>query len=94
MRDGLGLDAEIEATRKDDAWLVEDGYVTEGTSNNAYIVKKNEKILLMASVDKAEQEGNGKWHLVSIFGEQKRITGRINIMNLVNHEIIFEETDD
>ncbi len=23
----------------DDAWLVEDGYVTEGTSNNAYIVK-------------------------------------------------------
>jgi D-alanine transaminase len=23
----------------DDAWLVEDGFVTEGTSNNAYIVK-------------------------------------------------------
>jgi len=23
---------------KDDAWMVEDGYVTEGTSNNAYIV--------------------------------------------------------
>jgi D-alanine transaminase len=23
----------------DDAWLVEDGYVTEGTSNNAYIIK-------------------------------------------------------
>jgi D-alanine transaminase len=23
----------------DDAWMVEDGYVTEGTSNNAYIVK-------------------------------------------------------
>ena len=27
---------------------------------NAYIVKENEKILLMESVDKAEQEGNGK----------------------------------
>ena len=25
----------------DDAWLVEDGHVTEGTSNNAYIVKGN-----------------------------------------------------
>lgn len=25
----------------DDAWLVEDGFVTEGTSNNAYIVKGN-----------------------------------------------------
>lgn len=24
----------------DDAWMVEDGFVTEGTSNNAYIVKK------------------------------------------------------
>jgi D-alanine transaminase len=23
----------------DDAWMVEDGYVTEGTSNNAYIIK-------------------------------------------------------
>jgi D-alanine transaminase len=25
----------------DDAWMVEDGHVTEGTSNNAYIVKGN-----------------------------------------------------
>ncbi len=25
----------------DDAWLIEDGFVTEGTSNNAYIVKGN-----------------------------------------------------
>ena len=25
---------------KDDAWMVEDGFVTEGTSNNAYIVTK------------------------------------------------------
>lgn len=28
----------------DDAWMVEDGYVTEGTSNNAYIVKDNKII--------------------------------------------------
>ena len=28
-----------KAAGKDDAWLVEDGHVTEGTSNNAYIVK-------------------------------------------------------
>lgn len=25
----------------DDAWFVEDGYITEGTSNNAYIIKNN-----------------------------------------------------
>jgi D-alanine transaminase len=30
---------------KDDAWLVEDGFVTEGTSNNAYIVTKAGKIV-------------------------------------------------
>ena len=30
-----------EAAGKDDAWFVEDGYVTEGSSNNCYIVKDN-----------------------------------------------------
>ena len=25
---------------KDDAWMVQDGYITEGTSNNAYIITK------------------------------------------------------
>ena len=31
----------------DDAWMVQDGYVTEGTSNNAYIIK-NGKIITRA----------------------------------------------
>ena len=48
--DYLTRDADIESTSivlytkaqgADDAWLVEDGYVTEGTSNNAYIVTKD-----------------------------------------------------
>lgn len=30
---------EAKAAGKDDAWLIEDGLVNEGTSNNAYIVK-------------------------------------------------------
>jgi D-alanine transaminase len=30
-----------KAAGVDDAWMVEDGHVTEGTSNNAYIVKDN-----------------------------------------------------
>ncbi|MBP7241169.1 D-amino-acid transaminase [Amaricoccus sp.] len=30
---------------KDDAWLVEDGFVTEGTSNNAWIVTKDGRIV-------------------------------------------------
>lgn len=35
----------------DDAWLVEDGFVTEGSSNNAYIVKGNKIITRQLSND-------------------------------------------
>ncbi len=34
-----------KAAGADDAWLVEDGFVTEGTSNNAYIVKHDGTIV-------------------------------------------------
>jgi D-alanine transaminase len=35
----------------DDAWMIEDGFVTEGTSNNAYIVKGNKIITRALSND-------------------------------------------
>ena len=35
----------------DDAWMVQDDYVTEGTSNNAYIVKDNQIITRRLSKD-------------------------------------------
>lgn len=35
----------------DDAWMVEDGFVTEGTSNNAYIIKDNKIITRALSND-------------------------------------------
>lgn len=35
----------------DDAWLVEDGYVTEGTSNNAYFVKNGKIVTRPLSAD-------------------------------------------
>ena len=35
----------------DDAWMVQDGLVTEGTSNNAYIVKGNKIITRQLSND-------------------------------------------
>ncbi|PYE88261.1 D-amino-acid transaminase [Phyllobacterium leguminum] len=46
--------AKTEATHKgaDDAWLVEDGYVTEGSSSNAYIVT-NEGRLITRSLSTA-----------------------------------------
>ena len=42
---------EAKARGADDAWLVEDGFVTEGTSNNAYIVKGNKIITRALSND-------------------------------------------
>ncbi|MDU8912585.1 D-amino-acid transaminase [Aestuariicoccus sp. MJ-SS9] len=35
----------------DDAWMVEDGFVTEGTSNNAYIIKGNKIVTRALSND-------------------------------------------
>lgn len=40
-----------KAAKCDDAWLVEDGKVTEGTSNNAYIVRGNKIITRELSND-------------------------------------------
>jgi len=40
-----------KAAGKDDAWLVEDGKITEGSSNNAYIVKGNQIITRELSND-------------------------------------------
>lgn len=40
-----------KAAGVDDAWLVEDGFVTEGTSNNAYIVKDGAIITRQLSHD-------------------------------------------
>ena len=39
----LGKQAAIDAGA-DDAWMVEDGFITEGTSNNAYIVRPDRVI--------------------------------------------------
>lgn len=40
-----------KAAGADDAWLVEDGFITEGSSNNAYIVKGNKIITRGLSAD-------------------------------------------
>ena len=42
---------EAKARGVDDAWMVEDGFVTEGTSNNAYIVKDGRIITRALSND-------------------------------------------
>ena len=58
---------------------------------NAYWIREGEEKLLPESVDLVEPEGTDGFRLVSIFGEQKLIRGRLKGMNLVNHKILFEE---
>lgn len=59
---------------------------------NAYYVEPGDdrENLIMQSVDQIIPEGAGSWRLVSIFGEQKMVTGQIKLMQLVDHRIVFE----
>ena len=44
LAQSMAKQAAVEAGA-DDAWMVEDGFVTEGSSNNAFIVTKDDKII-------------------------------------------------
>lgn len=57
---------------------------------NVYLLKDGQEQLFMESVDVVEPEKDGTWRLVSIYGDQKSVKGRIKGMNLVNHKILFE----
>ncbi|ROQ93191.1 CooT family nickel-binding protein [Desulfosoma caldarium] len=58
---------------------------------NAYVIKDGQEQLIMESVDIVEPESDDTWRLVGIFGDRKTIRGRIKLMNLVDHKILFEE---
>ena len=44
LAQSMAKQAAVEAGA-DDAWMVEDGFITEGTSNNAFIITKDDKII-------------------------------------------------
>ena len=57
---------------------------------NAYLLKDGQEELILEAVDVVEPDEEGGCLLVSIFGEQKSVKGRIARMNLVNHKILIE----
>ena len=61
---------------------------------DAYLVRGCHKQMIMESVDVIEPEGENSWRLVSIFGDQKMVKGRIIGMSLVNHKVMFEAVAD
>ena len=56
---------------------------------NAYIDKDGIEELILESVDIVEPQDDGSFRLVSIFGEQKILKGKLKGMNLVDHKIVF-----
>ena len=56
----------------------------------AFMVKDGQEELLLEAVDVIEPEDEGVYRLVSIFGEQKIVRGKIKAINLVGHRIVFE----
>lgn len=61
---------------------------------NAYFVEPgaDDETLIMQAVDQVIPDGPDSWRLISIFGEQKVVTGQIKSMQLVDHRIVFEST--
>ncbi len=57
---------------------------------NAYLLKDGNEELIMEAVDLVEQEEDGVYRLVSIFGDQKTVKAHIKSMALVDHRVIFE----
>ncbi|RJQ53370.1 MAG: CooT family nickel-binding protein [Desulfobacteraceae bacterium] len=58
---------------------------------NAYFYRNGNEELILETVDLVEPQENGSFLLKNIYGDQKIVKGRIRIMNLVNHRIVFEE---
>ncbi len=57
---------------------------------NAYLIKGDEKELIMEAVDTVESDGDGV-RLVSIFGDQKFVKGIIHSLALVDHNIFIKD---
>ena len=54
-----------------------------------YMIRNNKEELILESVDTLECEGV-QIRLVDIFGEKRRVEGRIKSLALVDHKIIIE----
>ena len=57
---------------------------------SAYILKNGREELVLESVESLE-DNNGEVQMVSIFGEQKLIQGKVKTFNLLDHKIVLEE---
>jgi predicted RNA-binding protein len=59
---------------------------------NVYLIKGEEKSLVMEAVDTVEPEEDGL-RLISIFGDQKFLKARIHSLAMVDHNIFLKEQE-
>jgi len=57
---------------------------------SAYVLKNGKEELILESVDSLEDK-DGEIQLVNIFGERKRLQGKVKTFNLLDHKIVLEE---
>ncbi|MBN1626187.1 MAG: CooT family nickel-binding protein [Deltaproteobacteria bacterium] len=57
--------------------------------SSAYILTDGKETLLLEHIDFIESSGDEVF-LIDIFGEEKRIKGRIKSLSLLEHKILFE----
>jgi predicted RNA-binding protein len=57
----------------------------------AFMYTNGREELIMESIDVIEPIDERGFRLVSLFGEQKEIEGRLKAVNLINHRIVFEK---
>ena len=55
----------------------------------AYLLKDGQEALFLESVDLLECKGD-QVSIVSIFGEEKEVRGKVKSLSLVDHKIIIE----
>ncbi|MFC1864019.1 CooT family nickel-binding protein [Thermodesulfobacteriota bacterium] len=60
--------------------------------SNAFLVKDGQEDILLESVDMFESDGD-LIKLQNIFGEEKKIRGRIKSISLIDHKIFIEPLD-
>lgn len=58
---------------------------------SAFFFRDGKEELVLESVDEVLPEGDGRYRLVNIFGEQKIVEGKLKVLSLVSHRVVFEE---
>ncbi|BBO78566.1 hypothetical protein DSCW_59830 [Desulfosarcina widdelii] len=58
---------------------------------NAYLIRHGTPEMIMENVETVQAIETNVWNLSSLFGEEKRIVGRLKCLQLLENQLFFEE---